>query len=146
MDETHCLTESSYSYVSCKPLSEVTGNKSHEYDLFQIPYGKLTQCPKPSKCRCYVHDFWNWYEQDCECYDDSPVPDFPPIGVIRWTGSIKDVRYDGVRKYDLRGEVHKLGNGNFMSKEFSSERNLTTFKILVADAKNTYTEVISSAY
>lgn len=137
-DITKCLTKNSYSYVSCKSLSDVTGNLT-DRAMVWIPYGKTTQCREPeSACRCYEKNFWNWYEQDCECYNPTPVPKLPPIGVVRWAGSFYS--WDQT-VYKVRGEVHKLNNGDFMNKEYSSMTNITIFEILIADENGAYTKV-----
>lgn len=141
MDETKCLPNNTYSSTSCKPVRDVTGNRSDER-LAWIPYGKLTHCREPkSACRCIVDNFWNWYDQYCECYNPSPVPKFPPIGVIRWDGT-KEATYDyESTKYQVNGEVHKLSNGDFLRKDYTSWTNMTSFEIQVADGKGSYTQV-----
>lgn len=69
-------------------------------------------------------------------------PRFPSIGVIRWSG----VNDKSEGKYHMKGEIHKLDDGDFFKKEYSSETHLTLFEIFVADGKGTYTQVSKITY
>jgi len=90
----------------------------YENDIYKWVKQKTITCPKEkSGCQCF--EVGDWDDIECECYNPTSPPTFPPVGIIRWSGSeYYDASYyihrERPRTLQVFGEVHKNGNGHFL--------------------------------
>jgi len=92
-----------------------TDKEKHIYKWIKIE--TVTCSKEQSGCQCFP--FGDWEDIECECYNPTAPPSFPPNGIIRWSGrEIYDsdyyVHYEKPRTVRVFGEVHKNTNGNFL--------------------------------
>lgn len=119
--EVRCLVnKSGYALHTCKPLVIITGDPEDAGKNVWVA-GNEIRCSKPLHgCRCYDHNYATWWDQDCECYNPTPAPDFPPFGAISWKGVlINQNTYDkdAKREFVMKGVACKLKNGTYLKKE-----------------------------
>jgi len=113
----------------------------YKKDIYKWIKWKTVKCPK-EKPGCQCHEYGDWDDVACECYNPTLPPSFPPTGIIRWNGKeIYDSDYyifhEKPRSAQIFGEVHKNANGYFLLNrtvlgqwDYSDHKQIPNAKIL----------------